>query len=145
MQEQVAAAAADAAVPAKDAEQQQPKPFSVKEGMQGIVSLLEKSVKTKETRLLMGRLMRQTAMVRKHMTASDLARFVKTYLPQDSSSAGFLQGHLKQVGWGRDANNKNVKRDLQMRIALHCATAHSCWQAVLVVRVSSSCGACTQI
>uniref|UniRef100_A0A383WN77 PCI domain-containing protein n=1 Tax=Tetradesmus obliquus TaxID=3088 RepID=A0A383WN77_TETOB len=96
VQEQVAAAAADAAVPAKDAEQQQPKPFSVKEGMQGIVSLLEKSVKTKETRLLMGRLMRQTAMVRKHMTASDLARFVKTYLPQDSSSAGFLQGYLKQ-------------------------------------------------
>ena len=103
VQEQVAAATADAAVPAKDAEQQQPKPFSVKEGMQGIVSLLEKSVKTKETRLL-GRLMRQTAMVRKHMTARDLARFVKTYLPQDSSSAGFLQGYLKQVGWGRDIN-----------------------------------------
>jgi 26S proteasome regulatory subunit N3 len=93
---------AAAAVQPKDAEQQQPKPFSVKEGMQGIVSLLEKSVKTKETRLLMGRLMRQTAMVRKHMTASDLARFVKTYLPEDSSSAGFLQGYLKQVNRGRD-------------------------------------------
>jgi 26S proteasome regulatory subunit N3 len=98
VQEQAAAAAADAAAPAKDAEQQQPKPFSVREGMQGIVSLLEKSVKTKETRLLMGRLMRQTAMVRKHMTASDLARFIKTYLPEDSNSAGFLQGYVKQVG-----------------------------------------------
>lgn len=96
VQEQAAAAAADAAAPAKDAEQQQPKPFSVKEGMQGIVNLLDKSVKTKETRLLMGRLMRQTAMVRKHMTAGDLACFVKTYLPEDSSSAGFLQGYLKQ-------------------------------------------------
>jgi 26S proteasome regulatory subunit N3 len=97
VQEQAAAAAADAAAP-KDAEQQQPKPFSVREGMQGIIRLLEKSVKTKETRLLMGRLMRQTAKVRKHMTASDLARFIKTYLPEDSKSAGFLQGYVKQVG-----------------------------------------------
>ncbi|KAF6258690.1 26S proteasome regulatory complex [Scenedesmus sp. NREL 46B-D3] len=60
VQEQAAAAGGDAAAPRKDAEQQQSKPF--KEGMQGIITLLEKSVKTKETRLLMGRLMRQTAM-----------------------------------------------------------------------------------
>eukprot|EP00882_Tetradesmus_deserticola_P014365 GHRQ01015276.1.p1 GENE.GHRQ01015276.1~~GHRQ01015276.1.p1 ORF type:complete len:403 (+),score=216.15 GHRQ01015276.1:614-1822(+) len=99
VQEQAAAAGAnDAAPSAKDAEQQQPKPFSVKEGMQGIITLLEKAVKTKETRLLMGRLMRQTAMVRKHMTASDLVAFINTYLPMDSKSAGFLKGYVMQDG-----------------------------------------------
>lgn len=97
VQEQAVAAPATEAVPAAK-QDEQPKPFSVKDGMQGIFSLLEKSVKTKETRLLMGRLMRQTAMVRKHMTATDLSGFIKAYLPETSTSAEFLATYLKQVG-----------------------------------------------
>lgn len=65
--------------------------------MQGIVSLLEKSVKTKETRLLMGRLMRQTAQLRGHMTAADLESFITIYLPADSKSGAYLAGFIKQV------------------------------------------------
>jgi 26S proteasome regulatory subunit N3 len=63
--------------------------------MQGIVSLLEKSVKTKEMRLLMGRLMRQTAQLRGHMNASDLNSFIGTYLPADSKSGAYLAGYIK--------------------------------------------------
>ena len=99
VQEQTADAAAakpDESNPQQEQEQE-PKPFSVKEGMQNVVSLLEKSVKTKETRILMGRLMRQTAMVRKHMTAADLCGFIRTYLPETSSSAPLLVDYLKQV------------------------------------------------
>lgn len=65
--------------------------------MQGIVALLEKSVKTKETRLLMGRLMRQTAQLRGHMNAADLGSFISTYLPADSKSGAYLAGYIKQV------------------------------------------------
>jgi len=75
-----------------------PKPYNAREGMQGIIALLERSVKTKETRLLMGRLMRQTAQLRSHMTAADLDNFISTYLPDDSTSAPYLAGYIKQVG-----------------------------------------------
>lgn len=96
VQEQAADPAATKAQEAKTQQAEEAKPFSVREGMQNVVSLLEKSVKTKETRILMGRLMRQTAMVRKHMTAADLAGYVKAYLPEDSSSGSFLAGYIKQ-------------------------------------------------
>eukprot|EP00878_Enallax_costatus_P015837 GHUV01016597.1.p1 GENE.GHUV01016597.1~~GHUV01016597.1.p1 ORF type:complete len:401 (+),score=128.17 GHUV01016597.1:196-1398(+) len=98
VQEQTADAAAakpDESKPQQEQEQEA-KSFSVKEGMQNVVSLLEKSVKTKETRILMGRLMRQTAMVRKHATAADLAGFIRMYLPETSSSAPLLSGYVKQ-------------------------------------------------
>lgn len=74
-----------------------PKPYNAREGMQGIITLLERSVKTKETRVLMSRLMRQTAQLRSHMTAADLDNFISTYLPDDSTSAPYLAGYIKQV------------------------------------------------
>jgi 26S proteasome regulatory subunit N3 len=81
----------------QEVQDEAPKPYSASEGMQGIVTLLERSVKTKETRLLMGRLMRQTAQLRGHMTAADLNTFITTYLPADSKSGAYLAGYIKQV------------------------------------------------
>ena len=86
-----------AVMPCQETKDEAPKPYSAREGMQGIVSLLEKSVKTKETRLLMGRLMRQTAQLRGHMSAADLQAFITTYLPADSKSGAYLVGFIKQV------------------------------------------------
>lgn len=68
---------------------------SPSEMITGIVSLLEKCVKMKETRLLMGRLMRQTAVVRKHLTQELLAAFLRTSLPAQSESRGFLDSKLQ--------------------------------------------------
>lgn len=88
------------AAPADEHQPQQEevaKPFSVKEGMQAVIGLLEKSVKTKETRLLMGRLMRQTAMVRRHMTGADLAGFIKTYTPENSPTSALLSKYVEEV------------------------------------------------
>lgn len=73
------------------------KPYSPSEAMSGVVSLLEKSVKNKETRLVMGRLMRATALLRAHMHGADLVSFVRAYLPEDSASAAFLLPRIKQV------------------------------------------------
>jgi 26S proteasome regulatory subunit N3 len=84
-------------IPLQEVKDEPPKPYSAREGMQGIVALLEKSVKTKETRLLMGRLMRQTAQLRGHINASDLDSFISTYLPADSKSGAYLAGYIKQV------------------------------------------------
>jgi hypothetical protein len=85
----------------KQPDQQQqdegPKPYSAAEGMQAVIALLEKSVKTKETRLLMGRLLRQTAALRKAMSGSDLAGFIAAYLPPGLPSAAFLAGFVQQV------------------------------------------------
>lgn len=81
----------------QEAKDEAPKPYSAREGMAGIVGLLEKSVKTKETRLLMGRLMRQTAQLRGHMSAADLQAFISTYLPEGSKSGAYLAGYIKQV------------------------------------------------
>lgn len=93
--------------------------------MQGIVALLDKSVRTKETRLLMGRLMRQTAQLRGHMNAADLQAFVSTYLPAGSKSGAYLEGFVKQVGgalwagWpvGREGRRSSTLQPLQFMVA----------------------------
>lgn len=74
----------------------QAKPFSAPEAMAAVMSLLEKAVKSKDTRLLLGRLMRQTALVRKHMSGAELAGFVSAYLPP-GPTADFLADAIKEV------------------------------------------------
>jgi hypothetical protein len=53
------------------------------------VKLIEKSVKLKDTRLLSGRLMRQTAAIRKQLSADTLRSFISK-LPATPSSAYLL-------------------------------------------------------
>ena len=64
--------------------------------LKAIVGLLESTVKTKDTRLLAGRLHRQTAVIRSQLTPEILAQFISTYLagPDAVSSQAFL---LEQV------------------------------------------------
>ncbi len=76
---------------------EEPKPFSTPDALQGIVSLLEKSVKTKDTRLLMGRLLRQTAQVRKHLTGAHLEAFIKNNVPESVPAHAYLLAATQQV------------------------------------------------
>jgi 26S proteasome regulatory subunit N3 len=72
-------------------------PFNAGDAMEAIVKLLDKSVKLKETRMLMGRLLRQTAQLRKHMTAADLRSFLTKYVSEDSGAAAELVQYLPDV------------------------------------------------
>jgi hypothetical protein len=74
----------------------------VREALQSIVALIDKSVKSKETRLQSGRLLRQTAVARRQITAADLASFLGVNLPEDSPAKGYLLGVVAKVrarGW----------------------------------------------
>jgi len=60
--------------------------------------LLEKSVKMKETRMLLGRLFRQTATVRKQLTVEVLCQFISGALVAEAAdSKTFLLGQLDQA------------------------------------------------
>lgn len=75
------------------------KPQSAAEGLANIIALLEKAVKLKDTRLLQGRLLRQTAVVRKHLAKADLAAFLQASLPGGEAQGLLLQA-VEQAGAG---------------------------------------------
>lgn len=134
-----------------------PKPYSAREGMAGIVALLEKSVKTKETRLLMGRLMRQTAQLRGHMNAADLQAFITTYLPADSKSGAYLAGYIKQVrAWGGGACSEGSQPqggggaagDVSGMALVAAGALEACWSGLWLCEVAwlrTRAGACAAV
>lgn len=61
------------------------------------ISLLESAVRSKETRVLAGRLLRQTTAVRKNLTAENLSDFVTSVLPRGYPGTSLLLAHLKKV------------------------------------------------
>lgn len=61
------------------------------------VTLLEKAVALKDTRLLMGRLLRQTATVRKQFSAPLLQELLQDALPQGSATRTYLLDVLSKV------------------------------------------------
>ena len=73
------------------------KPLTVKETLQGVITLLDRAVKTKDTRLMLGRLLRQTAAARRQLTGADLADFVKTYLPDSIPARAYLLEAIEKV------------------------------------------------
>ncbi|GBF97272.1 26S proteasome non-ATPase regulatory subunit 3 [Raphidocelis subcapitata] len=75
-----------------------PKPYNVREALQSIVALIEKCVKAKETRLQSGRLLRQTAVARRHVSAADLAAFLSANLPEDAPAKAYLLGVVAKLG-----------------------------------------------
>lgn len=79
------------AVPAK-------KEPTLAERLSAVVAIVEKAVKAKDTRMMMGRLLRQTAVVRPLLTGTGLVAFLKTVMPADMDSSTFLQGQLAKVG-----------------------------------------------
>ena len=72
-----------------------PAPPKAEETLKSIVALLEKSVKTKDTRLLMGRLLRQTAAVRKQLSPAAIKTFLRQCLPAELEAKAFLASHLE--------------------------------------------------
>lgn len=61
------------------------------------VTLLEKAVALKDTRLLMGRLLRQTATVRKQLDSPLLQELLQGVLPQGSATRTYLLDVLSKV------------------------------------------------
>ncbi|BDA42686.1 probable 26S proteasome non-ATPase regulatory subunit 3 [Coccomyxa sp. Obi] len=61
------------------------------------VSLLESAVRSKETRVLAGRLLRQTTAVRKNLNAENLSDFVKSVLPRGYPGTSLLLEHLTKA------------------------------------------------
>ncbi|GFR43460.1 hypothetical protein Agub_g4543 [Astrephomene gubernaculifera] len=74
-----------------------PAATSVEEKLKAVVALVEKSVKAKDTRLLIGRLLRQTASVRKQLTPASIKTFLQQTLPADLESRSFLNSHIEQA------------------------------------------------
>lgn len=73
--------------------------LTVAESLKAIVLLIDNCVKTKDTRLLSGRLHRLTATIRLQLSSSVLTTFIQTYLvgADAASSKEFLLSTLQQV------------------------------------------------
>ena len=91
-------------------------------------SLLEKAVHLKETRLLAGRLTRQTAVVRKALSASVLESFVSHHLPDGLPSRTALLTSLKMVSRPSGRSGVSQARSL----------AHDCCSTDLQIIARSS-------
>ena len=61
------------------------------------LAVLEKAVSLKETRMISGRLLRQTASIRHQLTPQILSDFVTKALPEDATMGPLLLRQLKQV------------------------------------------------
>ena len=78
-------------------EQPGPVPISVEAQLDASLKLLERAVRSKDTRLTSGRLLRQTATVRSKLTAQNLSGFVEQTLPESFSAREVLISALQQV------------------------------------------------
>jgi 26S proteasome regulatory subunit N3 len=88
-------AAAEAA--AKPPEAPPPPPPTPIEQLRANTELLEKAVRAKETRVLSGRLLRQTAAVRRALDADTLANYVREALPAGLPARGLLLDALSKA------------------------------------------------
>lgn len=61
------------------------------------LAILEKAVSLKETRMISGRLLRQTAAIRHQLTPQVLSDFVTKALPEEANMGPILLKQLKQV------------------------------------------------
>lgn len=89
----------------------------VSDNLRHAVTLLHKSVKQKETRLLTGRLLRQTAAIRKQLTREAILAFLSQHLPADDVSRVFLQSQLEQV---RQRDREGVARFFLWPLSCTC-------------------------
>ncbi|GLI66345.1 hypothetical protein VaNZ11_010128 [Volvox africanus] len=99
---------------AADAPAQAPGLISVEDKLKSVVALVEKSVKAKDTRLLIGRLLRQTASVRKQLTATSVKCFLQQTLPAGLESRAFLCSRVQQAAAsGMDAEEATTSASTQ--------------------------------
>ena len=64
-----------------------------------ILVLIEKAVKAKDTKILVSRLMRQTAAIRTRLDPELLTTFIEEALPAEHSTRMTLVKYLQQVLW----------------------------------------------
>jgi 26S proteasome regulatory subunit N3 len=66
--------------------------------LKNVVTVLDTAVKLKETRLMSGRLMRLTAILRKHLSPEVLLTYVSSCLPSGTTAQADLTASINQVG-----------------------------------------------
>ena len=90
---------AEGAAPSPDpkAAASPPEPPSAASLLQANVQLIGKTVQSRETRVGLGRLMRQTAAVRKRLTPDVMAAFLSSTLPPGSQTQSFLESRISRV------------------------------------------------
>ena len=79
---------------AAEAQQAEPQ-LSTSEQLTANLAILEKAVSLKETRMISGRLLRQTGAIRHHLTPKLLSSFVTKALPNESPLKELLLAQLK--------------------------------------------------
>ncbi|KAK9834634.1 hypothetical protein WJX74_006246 [Apatococcus lobatus] len=79
----------------KDVEVAQPAKLTIAAQLRANVALLERAVQAKDTRLIVGRLLRQTAAIRQQLQPSILKGLVEGLLPESCPTRGLL---LEQIG-----------------------------------------------
>ena len=88
------ASTSKAASDAADAQQSEPQ-LSTSEQLTANLAILEKAVSLKETRMISGRLLRQTGAIRHQLTPKLLSSFVTKALPNDAPLKDTLLSQLK--------------------------------------------------
>ncbi|EFN58026.1 hypothetical protein CHLNCDRAFT_20545 [Chlorella variabilis] len=88
------------AAPAEEQQKPAVEPIKPPAVLRSNVRLITNAVAEKETRTLFGRVLRQTAAVRRQLTAQELQAFLASALPPASAAAQQLQEAVKQVGHG---------------------------------------------
>lgn len=88
------ASTSKAAPVAIDSQQDEPQ-LSTSDQLTANLAILEKAVSLKETRMVSGRLLRQTGAIRHQLTPSLLSNFVTKALPNDSPLKNVLLAQLK--------------------------------------------------
>ena len=109
-------AAAEAAARPPD-EPPAPPPTPI-EQLRANTELLEKAVRAKETRVLSGRLLRQTAAVRRQLDAEVLAGYVREALPAALPSRGVLLAHLSKAQLARCLDTIACSQTLRKRCSV---------------------------
>ena len=75
----------------------EPTTLTVAAQLRANVALLERAVEAKDTRLIVGRLLRQTAAIRRQLQPQILTSLVENILPESCPSRGLLLEQLSQV------------------------------------------------
>lgn len=83
----------------------EPAPPTTAASLAANIKLIEKAVKAKETRAVFGKLLRQTAAVRRRLTSGGLQAFVSSVLPAEHASAQALHSALAAAGTEMDAED----------------------------------------
>ncbi len=78
-------------------EKEQPPKLTLAAQLRANVALLERAVQAKDTRLIVGRLLRQTAAIRQQVRPQMLKSLIEGFLPTSCPTRSLMLEHLAQV------------------------------------------------